>query len=52
VSDISDRRAFEEAQLAHAHEMEASARKRAEEAEQRRNEADERRYRQGLSVEA
>jgi hypothetical protein len=32
--------------------MEASARKRAEEAEQRRNEADERRYRQGLSVDA
>ena len=36
ITDVSDRRMYEEAQLAIAQEREASARKRAEEADERR----------------
>lgn len=36
ITDISERRMFEASQIAHAQEREASARKRAEEADERR----------------
>lgn len=50
LTDVSDQRLFEATRLAHAQEREASARKRAEEAELSRQEADERRRGQGWLV--
>lgn len=50
ITDISDQRMYEAAQLLHAKEREATARKRAEEAEERRKEADERRRAQELLI--
>ena len=47
LTDVSDQKLYEATQLAHAQEREASARKRAEEAELSRQEADERRRGQG-----
>ncbi|GJJ11735.1 hypothetical protein Clacol_005973 [Clathrus columnatus] len=50
ITDISDQRLYEAAQLLHAQEREATARKRAEEAEESRREADERRRAQELLI--
>ncbi|KAF8521410.1 hypothetical protein BU17DRAFT_87965 [Hysterangium stoloniferum] len=50
ITDISDQRLYEASQLLHAQEREATARRKAEDAEERRKEADERRRAQELLI--
>ncbi|TRM62099.1 hypothetical protein BD626DRAFT_548830 [Schizophyllum amplum] len=50
LTDISNQRMFEAAQLEHAREREATARRKAEEAEDRRQEAEQRRRGQELLI--